>query len=145
MFEIRPTPQEVVQFKKFAEEQMHDYKGMVSSVQFAIDHTTDVEELKELQEDLVSYQASMVTQRNIMLSDINLSETKLEGSIVVLSVVSSLKHTVKHMFDEKDIIHNRFAYVGEFKGSPHHIMVVGMKTGKNYCMVHSNLFLIEME
>lgn len=145
MFKKNLSPQEVVQKKQAAESSIFNIRDRIKIVKQGLASTICEEEMEQFSSELELSTEELEHETSVLNKPVNLSETSLKGSIVKLKLVESLKDEYKHLFDEKDLKWNSFAYIGEFSHAPHHVMVCGMTTGRMYCMVHSDLFEIDIE
>lgn len=144
MFTQQPTPQDIVNAKLQANSDIWDIKQSIDFTNAKILHTSNADEISELHDELQEHRNELAEQQKIVSTPVNLSETKLEGSLILLELSESGVEEGQNYFHEDDLKTNLFSYVGEFKHVDHHVMVIGMKTGKIYPMVHSYLFDITM-
>lgn len=144
MFTQQPTPQDIVNAKLQANSDIWDIKQSIDFTNAKILHTSNADEISELHDELQEHRNELAEQQKIVSAPVNLSETKLEGSLILLELSESGVEEGQNYFHEDDLKTNLFSYVGEFKHVDHHVMVIGMKTGKIYPMVHSYMFDITM-
>ena len=144
MFTQQPTPHDVVEAKMQAQSYIWDIKQSIDLTNCNIAMAHCKERVEELHDELQEHRNELAEQQKVVNETVNLSDTKLEGSLVLLELSESGKEEGQNYFHEDDLRTNLFSYVGEFKHVDHHVMVIGMKTGKIYPMVHSYMFDITM-
>lgn len=145
IFQQDPTPQKIVEIKQETQSMIFSLDDSIENIQFQIKHTTDCNLIQDLHDELQLQRNERAELIKVLNAKVNLSDTTLEGSLITLNLTQDAKDDYSYIFDEKDLKSNMFVYMGEFKHAPHHVMVIGMSSGRIYPMLHSDMFEIYTE